>query len=298
MSDLNLDSTNENRSLFDENFPFGEEDPFDDNFPFEQTMSDSTTPQSRITISDAGPVAENQNIITGDEVIDGNLTFTYQNPSGDETLRFVRPQAAVNIFDDEYYFEQYEDLSVIEDKYADASLGIKILGSTVPEIAPSGLTQIQTSGGGSVTVDGDNVTTTDSLLDYSTAIEHYVAFGASEGRNPNALFDVDYYLEQNPDVATAVAGGSFEGDPLLHYVSAGASEGRDPNAYFDTSYYVEQNAGVAESGLNPLEHYVLYGSSSGADPSPNFDPQQYLAENPDVATAGIDPLTHFLTSEE
>ena len=300
MSNLNLDSTNEDRSLFDENT-------FDENFPFSEdslddisvsniTVGDNTSPQSRITISDAGPVAENQNIITGDEVIDGNITFTYQNPSGEETLSFERPQAAVNIFDDEYYFEQYEDLSVIADKYANASLGLKILGSNVPELASSGLTEIQANGGGEVTIDGEN--TTDSLLDYSTAIEHYVAFGASEGRDPSPLFNTDYYLEQNPDVATALAGGSFEGDALLHYAIAGGSEGRDPNAYFDTSYYVEQNPGVAESGLNPLEHYVLYGSSSGADPSPNFDPQQYLAENPDVATAGIDPLTHFLTSEE
>ena len=79
------------------------------------------------------------------------------------------------------------------------------------------------------------------------------------------MFDSEYYLEQNPDVASALAGGSFNGDPLLHYVEAGTTEGRDPNPYFDSDYYVTENPGVAESGLNPLEHYVLLGSSAGAD---------------------------------
>lgn len=182
----------------------------------------------------------------------------------------------------------------IADKYQDSSLSINLQEAELPELAPSGSTQINTTGGGTVIT--GNINTTETVPEYTAAIEHYVTFGASEGRDPSPLFDADYYMGQNPDVATALAEGSFEGDPLLHYVTFGASEGRDPNAYFDTSYYVEQNPGVAESGLNPLEHYVLYGSSSGADPSPNFDPQQYLAQNPDVATAGIDPLTHFLTS--
>ena len=94
-----------------------------------------------------------------------------------------------------------------------------------------------------------------------------------------------------------MAGGAFEGDPLLHYVSAGANEGRDPNAFFDTSYYLEQNTDVADSGFNPLEHYVLFGSSEGRDPSPNFDVDAYLNQNPDIAAAGIDPLADFLTTE-
>lgn len=51
-------------------------------------------------------------------------------------------------------------------------------------------------------------------------LEHFLAFGAKEGRNPNALFDSAAYLRINPDVA------AFEYGPFIHYVSYGFKEGR------------------------------------------------------------------------
>ncbi len=50
--------------------------------------------------------------------------------------------------------------------------------------------------------------------------EHYVRFGAAEGRNPSPKFDTVYYLQTNPDVAAAGV------NPLLHYIQFGISEGR------------------------------------------------------------------------
>jgi hypothetical protein len=50
--------------------------------------------------------------------------------------------------------------------------------------------------------------------------EHYLRFGAAEGRNPSPKFDTVYYLESNPDVAAAGV------NPLLHYIQFGISEGR------------------------------------------------------------------------
>jgi chromosome segregation ATPase len=50
--------------------------------------------------------------------------------------------------------------------------------------------------------------------------EHYVRFGAAEGRNPSPSFDTAYYLQSNPDVAAAGV------NPLLHYIKFGISEGR------------------------------------------------------------------------
>ncbi len=52
--------------------------------------------------------------------------------------------------------------------------------------------------------------------------EHYLRFGAREGRNPGPGFDTDWYLEGNPDVAT---GGM---NPLVHYLQHGSAEGRTP----------------------------------------------------------------------
>lgn len=80
----------------------------------------------------------------------------------------------------------------------------------------------------------------------------------------SGLFDKEYYLAQNPDVAA-------EGlDPIKHYVRSGAAEGRDPSRLFDTSAYIESHPELVTSGINPLLHYVLHGdhdkhSQTGAD---------------------------------
>ena len=102
------------------------------------------------------------------------------------------------------------------------------------------------------------------------------------------LFNADYYLEQNPDVAEAGV------NPLRHYFDFGFREGRDPNPVFDTSYYLEQNPDVAEAGVNSLQHYFEFGFQEGRNPSITFDTDYYLEQNPDVAAAGVNPLQHYL----
>jgi hypothetical protein len=52
------------------------------------------------------------------------------------------------------------------------------------------------------------------------AAEHYLAFGASEKRDPSAAFSSVRYLELYPDV------GARKMNPLLHYLRHGKSEGR------------------------------------------------------------------------
>ena len=51
-------------------------------------------------------------------------------------------------------------------------------------------------------------------------LDHYMAFGWHEGRDPSAAFDTLGYLAANPDVA---AGGA---NPLAHYLTFGIYEGR------------------------------------------------------------------------
>jgi GT2 family glycosyltransferase/glycosyltransferase involved in cell wall biosynthesis len=78
----------------------------------------------------------------------------------------------------------------------------------------------------------------------------------------SALFDADWYLVRNPDVAKAGL------DPVLHYVRHGAAKGRDPGPLFDTDWYLEQNPSVAKAGQNPLAHYLRRGATQGRRPHP------------------------------
>ncbi len=78
----------------------------------------------------------------------------------------------------------------------------------------------------------------------------------------SGLFDIDWYLSQNPDVATHGA------DPIVHYLQHGALEGRDPSPAFSSAWYLEQNPDVRAAGLNPLVHYLRFGADEGRRPSP------------------------------
>lgn len=55
--------------------------------------------------------------------------------------------------------------------------------------------------------------------------EHYLVFGAKEGRRPSAEFDGDWYLKRNTDVAKSGM------NPLLHFLKYGKSEKRAPNRF-------------------------------------------------------------------
>ncbi|WJH39059.1 hypothetical protein N7E02_19415 [Aliirhizobium terrae] len=51
-------------------------------------------------------------------------------------------------------------------------------------------------------------------------IAHYIAYGASELRNPSANFDTGFYLDAHPDVAKSGI------NPLYHYIVHGKAESR------------------------------------------------------------------------
>jgi ADP-heptose:LPS heptosyltransferase/GT2 family glycosyltransferase len=73
----------------------------------------------------------------------------------------------------------------------------------------------------------------------------------------SGLFDANYYLAMNPDVA------ALRIDPLLHYLEKGAKEGRKPSAQFDIGFYLEQCRSIGEAPANPLLHYLTVGAGRG-----------------------------------
>jgi hypothetical protein len=73
----------------------------------------------------------------------------------------------------------------------------------------------------------------------------------------SGLFDRDWYLEKNPDVAQAGV------DPVWHYVIHGGFEGRDPGLDFSSRWYLNTYEDVRNSRINPLVHYLKYGRGQG-----------------------------------
>jgi GT2 family glycosyltransferase/glycosyltransferase involved in cell wall biosynthesis len=92
---------------------------------------------------------------------------------------------------------------------------------------------------------------------------HYVAYGTTEGRDPNRMFDTVRYLTANPDLDPDRL------NPLAHYLKYGAAEGRDPGPQFDTRWYLAANPDVQRAGKNPLIHYLSYGAAEGRAPRPS-----------------------------
>ena len=64
------------------------------------------------------------------------------------------------------------------------------------------------------------------------------------------LFDRDWYLQKNPDVAAANVNAA------LHYLQSGGREGRAPGPYFQANAYLKANPDVAAAGANPLLHFL------------------------------------------
>ncbi|MCL1470541.1 FG-GAP-like repeat-containing protein [Argonema antarcticum] len=124
------------------------------------------------------------------------------------------------------------------------------------------------------------------------------------------LFDSDFYLQQNPDVADAIANKLFA-DALAHFSQFGYAEGRNPSAIFATDYLNKNSdvaAAVAKGAFHSgFEHFIKYGMAEGRSPAPEFMPldEFYISANQDVAQAvsqgnlksGIEHLMRFGMAE-
>lgn len=149
-------------------------------------------------------------------------------------------------------------------------------------------------------------------------IEHYVRYGAAEGRKPRKDFDPVKYCSEYPD-----AKGE---NPFVHDIERLTTKAADKaqkkaakqaearralnhivervlaSGLFDKDYYLACHPDLAKAcESSPLtatqaavEHYVVNAGSAGHDPSELFNTEYYLKANPDVAEHNMNPLVHFL----
>ncbi|HIK49559.1 MAG TPA: hypothetical protein IGS17_01345, partial [Oscillatoriales cyanobacterium M59_W2019_021] len=106
--------------------------------------------------------------------------------------------------------------------------------------------------------------------------------------NTNDLFDAEFYLANNPDVAAAVE--NRRTNALQHFQEFGQFEGRDPSVFFNTQFYLNRNqdvAGEISRGTvkSAIAHYLQFGQFEGRNPIPQFNSRLYLEQNSDVDKA-------------
>lgn len=119
---------------------------------------------------------------------------------------------------------------------------------------------------------------------YDATTERYTkaavsgAVGHLDARALALVFDEDYYLDENPDVAASI-GISYE-NAYAHYYIQGDAENRRPNRWFAPAYYKMQNPDVVAVlypniptyFYNTLQHYQMFGYSEQRDPC---DPSEW-----------------------
>lgn len=115
-----------------------------------------------------------------------------------------------------------------------------------------------------------------------------------------SIFNSNWYLQQNLDVAAAVNAGIFTAEE--HFELYGKAEGRNPGPLFNVDDYLAANkdvaAAVEEGHITAYDHFLAFGAEEGRAPLASFDPVFYLAQNKDVAEAvdagDITAVQHFL----
>ncbi|MBP2493705.1 MULTISPECIES: glycosyltransferase [Methylobacterium] len=135
-------------------------------------------------------------------------------------------------------------------------------------------------------------------------VDHYMASGWREGREPAPQFDtLAYCLTRGITFATQ--------NPLVHYVLHGGPARPDPDAalalrietlapYFDAAHYrqrlpepqAEALAGASDAAL--LRHYVAEGWRARIGPRPDFDPAGYVQARSGSRAVSDDPFFRYV----
>ena len=98
-------------------------------------------------------------------------------------------------------------------------------------------------------------------------LHHWDKYGLKEGRRGSPVFDVKYYLKQNPDVADTYGSQNYA-EAALHWYKKGRQEGRPSHPDFEVKRYLKLNPDVArkygeQNYYKAIEHYLTVGYPAG-----------------------------------
>lgn len=142
-------------------------------------------------------------------------------------------------------------------------------------------------------------------------IDHYVLYGAQEGRLPRKDFDPISYNKQHPE--------SIGKNVFLHFVEQqqktelaipNTTEAVHPSgmnteqlllvekisasSLFDRNFYLKNYPDVAGSKVDPLGHFINYGASEFRNPSAAFDICWYWLMHQQNEHRKLNPIIHYL----
>ncbi len=114
--------------------------------------------------------------------------------------------------------------------------------------------------------------------------DHWLNHGIKEGRPSSTILDLQFYLNNNPDLKAAY--GTDYAKVYNHFITSGYKEHRKSSALFDGTYYTQKYPDVVANYKELyLKHYVDNGIHEGRRGSLTFDPNYYWFIRPDVADA-------------
>ena len=119
-----------------------------------------------------------------------------------------------------------------------------------------------------------------------SALSHWQAYGAAEGRVASQFFDWQVYRDNNPDLV--MAGLTSQAALIRHFNAYGINEARvflNPRL-FDAQYYAQHNPDLAAAGIISQaaleQHFKIYGVNEGRIASPNIDGVSYVNQYADL----------------
>ncbi len=126
--------------------------------------------------------------------------------------------------------------------------------------------------------------TDDGGITDAELVEHFQTTGLAQGLRFSPFFDVQYYLENNPDLIGPFGNNGYS-QALDHFQQRGVNEGRPFSQFFDVKYYLDNNHDLRATGMNfrqAFDHFQNFGVNEGRRPSLLYNPVYYLANNPDL----------------
>lgn len=111
---------------------------------------------------------------------------------------------------------------------------------------------------------------------FGTLLAHFYSYERESKISAHQYFDINYYLEHNPDIA------SNDISPYFHFLSTGVYEGRNPRADINIVEYCELY-NVDRDEINPFLHFIKKGGGAYLQKQQEQEQQEQQEQQQEVS---------------